>query len=86
MHTHMRTHRHTHKGTRPSPSANKRTHMPCTPQARNDALADSLDLARRRISKQEDARDAAELKLECTEVRGVLCARGACHVGRGCTV
>lgn len=55
--------------------------MPRTPQARNDALADSLDLARRRISKQEDARNAAELKLEYTEVSGVLQAQGACWAG-----
>lgn len=39
-------------------------------QVRNDAIADSLDLARRRIKKLEDVRQQAELRVEAAEVRG----------------
>ena len=38
------------------------------PQVRNDAASDGLDLARRRIKKLEDAREAAEAKLELSQV------------------
>ena len=38
-------------------------------QVRNDAVADTLDLARRRIKKLEDMQADAQLKLDTTEVR-----------------
>jgi hypothetical protein len=39
-------------------------------KVRNDAIADTLDLARRRIKKLEDQRQGAELKVELSEVGG----------------
>jgi hypothetical protein len=53
-------------------------HASCVscPQTRNDAIADTLDLARRRIKKLEDARCNAELKLETSEVGGEAAAPG----------
>jgi hypothetical protein len=61
---------------------------PCPWQARNDGLADTLSLARRRLNKQEDARNAAELKLEYAEVGGMFavlndvqqCTNQACYL------
>ena len=41
---------------------------PSPPKVRNDAASDGLDLARRRIKKLEDAREAAEAKLELSQV------------------
>eukprot|EP00983_Pelagomonas_calceolata_P130438 1161685-Pelagomonas_calceolata.AAC.7 len=52
------------------------------PQAHNEAMADSLNLARRRITKQEEARNAAELKLEHAEDVGALLRKGVGEVVR----
>ncbi|KAF5829905.1 hypothetical protein DUNSADRAFT_15328, partial [Dunaliella salina] len=51
-------------------------------KAHNEAMADSLDLARRRVTKQEDARHAAELKLEYAEDVGALLRKGVSEVVR----
>ncbi|KAL6758104.1 hypothetical protein V8C86DRAFT_2603588 [Haematococcus lacustris] len=51
-------------------------------KVRNDAVAESLDLARRRIKKLEDMRNAAELKLEHVEDVGSLLQKGVSEVVR----
>lgn len=58
-------------------------------QVRNDAIADTLDLARRRIKKLEDQRQEAELKVELTEVSGWVgssLAQWMLHIGYSDTI
>ncbi|KAG2443036.1 hypothetical protein HYH02_009451 [Chlamydomonas schloesseri] len=53
-----------------------------TLKIRNDALADGLELARRRILKTEDARQEAELKLEHVEQVASYGSRGPNELAR----
>ncbi|GAX75484.1 hypothetical protein CEUSTIGMA_g2927.t1 [Chlamydomonas eustigma] len=51
-------------------------------KVRNDAAADGLDLARRRIKRLEDSKEAAELKLELKEEVDALSKRNTSEVVR----
>ena len=51
-------------------------------QVRNDVASDGLDLARRRIKKLEDAKDAAEAKADLSEEVEALVKRNASEVVR----